>query len=89
MPGEWDAEAAKDHLLDLSTVNGIEVSWISNWQEAMAFVPARLVYIPYPETALEHLVGLHEMGHILGPVEPDEADEGRAWLWATRTAAAR
>ena len=91
MPAEWDAEAAEVYLLDLASQHSIEVAWISpdEWQEAMAFEAARMVYIPAPVDFGQFLVGLHEIGHIVGPPAPDEAGEGRAWLWATRVAAMR
>lgn len=75
------------HLLDLALEHDIEIEWISHWQESMAFGPARLVYIPPPADAWQYRVGLHEFGHLLGPAAPDEAEEGRAWLWAVRAAA--
>lgn len=88
MPG-WDELSATQHLEDLAEEHDIEITWTAgtDWQESLSFVSARAVYIPVPTDFGAYLVALHEFGHILGTPEPDEATEGRAWLWAARAAA--
>lgn len=76
-----------DHLKYLAAEHDIEIHWIPDWRYAASYETARYVTIPVPFTEWLYLVGLHEIGHIVGESEPDEAEEGRAWLWATRTAA--
>ena len=68
----WKRNIARVHLETLAAKHSIAVRWIGprrDWMEqAGAYESARMVEIPRPHTPGQYLVGLHEIGHLLGPI---------------------
>lgn len=50
-----------------------------------AFLAARVVYVPIIRTALDYMVAMHEIGHIVRNREDtwEVVDEAMAWAWAS------
>lgn len=94
----WPKKAAEKHLRRLARQSGIRVHWVKgrDWlHKCEAYEAARMVSIPRPNNQRQYLVGLHEIGHILGPMPNSSrndwpgtpgqffmAMEAAAWGWA-------
>lgn len=93
---EFDRGAAREHLRALAAEHGVEVSWVSSWGLAEAWVEGKVVAIPRIRTGRDYLVGLHELGHCISPEAVRLHDqfatltalacEGWAWAWAAANA---
>ncbi|MGO9876615.1 MAG: hypothetical protein ACLPVY_22810 [Acidimicrobiia bacterium] len=96
--GKYRRTIAEQHLRALGRKHRISISWISgrNWmQRSYARLFDAKVVIPRPYSQAQYLVGLHEFGHLLGPIRSNEhtklnvtagefavVSETSAWLWA-------
>jgi hypothetical protein len=96
MAVRFSRTAAYVHIKTILAIEGITVRWLTgrNWlAKAQAYESAWTVSIPKPNSRRQYLVGLHELGHLLGEVRPKHKlpisvgvsnviEETSAWYWA-------
>lgn len=80
-------EAMAKHVATLCAENQISVASHSNG--GRAFRKDRLVKIRPVKSAVTYAIALHEVGHVLGPMQNGARleKEAGAWLWARNHAA--
>lgn len=97
LPASLQAEA-EEHLTQLARRHKIELHWSTVHHEAVIFT--RQAWVPPVTSALDYLIGLHEMGHIVSPLarrywrrsewsetlEDNMLCEAAAWAWALEKA---
>ncbi len=92
--GEFDPKAAEANLKRLRKKYDIERQWIKDWEKSYAVPSARLIKAPKVKTAIDYLINLHEMGHIVSitarryhrfestDLHAEMMRESASWAWA-------
>lgn len=70
------------HIAELAKANGIIIHWSTH--RGCAFRATRIVKIRHVCSPVTYAIALHEIGHILGPMQKEKRlfMEAGAWLWA-------
>lgn len=70
------------HIAELARANSIVINWSSH--RGCAFRKSRTVKIRPVCSTITYAIALHEIGHIIGPMQKEKRlfREAGAWLWA-------